>query len=70
MLSFKQVGINNHFWFFCMTWPGIEPRSPGPLANTLTIMSKSGVVATEKGDFGLPSTTVANFTNPLLSIAI
>ena len=25
-----------------MTRPGIEPRSPGPLANTLTIMPKSG----------------------------
>ena len=26
------------FKVFGMTWPGIEPRSPGPLANTLTIM--------------------------------
>ena len=26
------------FWVFGMTQPGIEPRSPGPLANTLTIM--------------------------------
>ena len=25
-----------------MTQPGIEPRSPGPLANTLTIMPMSG----------------------------
>ena len=24
------------FWVFGMTRPGIEPRSPGPLANTLT----------------------------------
>ena len=24
------------FWVFRMTRPGIEPRSPGPLANTLT----------------------------------
>ena len=24
------------FWVFGMTWPGIEPRSPGPLANTLS----------------------------------
>ena len=26
-----------------MTWPGIEPRSPRPLANTLTIMPMSGI---------------------------
>ena len=25
------------FWVFGMTWPGIEPWSPGPLANTLLI---------------------------------
>ena len=30
------------FWVFGMTRPGIEPRSPGPLANTLTIMPMSG----------------------------
>ena len=33
-----QGDIKNHFWVFVMTWPGIEPRSPGPLANILTIM--------------------------------
>ena len=32
MLSVKQGGIK----FFGVTRPGIEPRSPGPLANTLT----------------------------------
>ena len=33
--SVKQGGIKNHFFkVFSMTWPGIEPRSPGPLANT------------------------------------
>ena len=32
------------FWVFGMTWPGIEPRSPGSLANTLTIMPMSGGV--------------------------
>ena len=31
MLSIKQDGM------FSMTRPGIEPRSPGPLANTLLI---------------------------------
>ena len=30
------------FWVFGMTRPGIEPRSPGLLANTLTIMPMSG----------------------------
>ena len=29
------------FWVFGITRPGIEPRSPGPLANTLTIMPMS-----------------------------
>ena len=37
MLSVKQGGIKFHFFkVFGMTRPGIEPRSPGPLANTLT----------------------------------
>ena len=36
MLSLKQGGIKYHFWVFCMTQPGTEPWSPGPLANTLT----------------------------------
>ena len=36
MLSVKQGGIKYHFWVFGMTRPGIERRSPGPLANTLT----------------------------------
>ena len=34
MLS-KEVS-STIFWVFGMTRPGIEPRSPGPLANTLT----------------------------------
>ena len=38
MLSLKQGGIKYHFWVFGMTRPGIEPRSPRPLANTLSIM--------------------------------
>ena len=37
MLSVKQGGIKYHFWVFGMTWPGIEPRSPGPFANILLI---------------------------------
>ena len=26
------------FWVFGMTWPGIDPQSPGLPGNTLTIM--------------------------------
>ena len=34
----KQGGIKYHFFLeFGMTWPGIEPRSPGPLSNTQLI---------------------------------
>ena len=37
LLSVKQGSIKYHFfWVFGMTWPGIEPRSPRPLANTLS----------------------------------
>ena len=32
-----------HFWVFGMTQPGIEPRSRGPLANTLTTIPMSGI---------------------------
>ena len=36
ILSVKQGGIKYHFFkVFGMTQPGIKPRSPGPLANTL-----------------------------------
>ena len=42
MPSVKQGSIKYHFSVFGMTRPGIEPRSPGPLANTLTIMPMSG----------------------------
>ena len=34
MLSVKQGSIKYHFLSFCMTRPGIEPQSLGPLANT------------------------------------
>ena len=37
MLSVKQGGIKYYFWVFGMTRPGIEPRSPESLANTLAI---------------------------------
>ena len=36
-MSVKQGGIKYHFWVFGMTRLGIEPQSPGPLANTLLI---------------------------------
>ena len=40
MLS-KEVS-STIFWVFGMTRPGIEPRSPGPLANILTTRPMSG----------------------------
>ena len=39
MLS--KVASSTIFWVFGMIRPGIEPRSPRPLANTLTIMPMS-----------------------------
>ena len=35
LLCVKQEGIKYHFKVFGMTRPGIEPSSPGPLANSL-----------------------------------
>ena len=35
MLRVKQGFIKFHFLVFDMTQPGIEPRSAGPLANSL-----------------------------------
>ena len=37
MLIVKQGSTKYRFWVFGMTRPGIEPRSLGPLANTLLI---------------------------------
>ena len=37
MLSVKQGGSKYHFGVFGITRPWIEPRSRGPLANTLLI---------------------------------
>ena len=43
MLSVKQGGIKYHFFLvFGMTRPEIEPRSPKPLVNTLTIRPMYG----------------------------
>ena len=36
-LDAKSGGIEYHFRVFGMIRPGIEPRSPGPLVNTLLI---------------------------------
>ena len=38
MLSVKQGGIKYYFWVFGMTRPRIEPRSPGTMANSVTIV--------------------------------
>ena len=35
----SKEASSTSFWIFGMTRPGIEPNSPGSLANTLTIMS-------------------------------
>ena len=52
MQSVKQGGIKYHFfWVFGMTRPGIEPRSPGPLANTLTARPMSGEEEMDKFNF-------------------
>ena len=37
MLSIKQGASSTIFLVFGVTRPGIEPRSPGPLAHTLLI---------------------------------
>ena len=42
-LSVKQGGIKYHFKVFGMIRPGIEPRSPGPLANTLPTRPMSAI---------------------------
>ena len=34
----SKVASSTIFWVLGMTWLEIEPRSPGPLANTLTVM--------------------------------
>ena len=39
-----KVASNTICWVFGMTQPGIEPRSPWPLANTLTIMTMSSIL--------------------------
>ena len=51
VLTVKQGSIKYHFWVFGMTQPGIEPRSPRPLVNTLTIMPNRS----EFRDFPSPS---------------
>ena len=40
---FSKVASSTIFWVFGMTWPGIQLRSPGPLANVLTIMPTSDI---------------------------
>ena len=34
----SKATLSTSFWIFGITRPGTEPRSPGPLENTLTIM--------------------------------
>ena len=42
MLS--KIASSTIFWVFGMTRPEIEHKSPGSLANTLTIMPMSGII--------------------------
>ena len=44
MLSVIQGGIMYNFWVFGMIRPGIELRSPGPLANSLLIKPMARLV--------------------------
>ena len=44
MLSVKQGGIKYHFRVFGMARSRIEPKSPRPLANTLTIMPMAWLI--------------------------
>ena len=44
MLSVKKEISSTFFLVFGLTRPGIEPRSPGPLANTLLIRLMCGRV--------------------------
>ena len=47
------------FWVFGMTRPGIEPRSPGPMANTLAARPMSGII---------PDGIIYTFIRPLAKI--
>ena len=51
MLS--KVVSSTIFWVFGMTWPDIEPKSPRPLANILTIMPMSGRIDIHKNNVGI-----------------
>ena len=75
MLSVKQGGIKYHFWVFCMIRPRTEPRSPGPLANTLVIrpiallrMKQSVNWLKDVTDIGLAVRVFANGPGDLGSI--
>ena len=48
MLSVKQGGNKHHFRIFGMTRPGYEPRSPGPVVNTLLIRPMSRLDGEDK----------------------
>ena len=48
MLSVKQADIKYHFKVFSMTQPGIEPRSPRPLANTKSSMVVRSLVSLQE----------------------
>ncbi len=66
MLS--KAASNIIFWVFGMTQPGIEPRSPRPLANTLNIMPtplKKLTLAEELGKY-IQLVQIQSFSSPRL----
>ena len=54
MLRVKQGGIKYYFLVFGVTQPGIEPRSPRPLANTLLTSPIFVYYLTRAHPFSLP----------------
>ena len=65
MLSVKQGGVQYYFWVFSMTQPGINTRSPWPLANSLPTQSRG----LQKHYFLKTHFTRASFTDSLKSVS-
>ena len=65
MLSVRQEDIKNHFLVVGMTRPGIEPRSPIPLTNTLPIrpMTQWLVIKVSNRSRGWPEGSLFNSYN-------
>ena len=68
MLSVKQGGIKYNF--LSMTQPGIEPRSPGPLTNTLLIRLIFGFEILEKTSIVHNTFDFLEFVTPKLKLIV